>query len=156
MDLLENYLKPEPLPDDYDYTTLEEAALNEIIKLSPHYIEPMVSDIESAYSKTKEKIETSHKKTIEEHNNEYNCNVEQLGQTYQKQLDQTQKEYDLQKQSLNTLTKDKKKESADSTETVLAQSKENYEYEQPKFSFLEQIGSKFKIQEHCQHYGKYS
>ncbi|MHC4124051.1 MAG: FtsK/SpoIIIE domain-containing protein, partial [Planctomycetota bacterium] len=129
MDLLENYLRRVPVKPDYDYPALEETALNDVIKLSPQCIEPIVNTIESSYNTTKEKIETSYQKAIEERNNNYNSQTNRLGQNYQKQLEKIQKEYDAKKHILNTRAKNRKKESADNTEVELAHFKENYDYE---------------------------
>ena len=147
MNLLENYLKREPLQPDYDYPTLEETALNYVIKLSHQCIEPIVSTIESTYYTAKEKIETSYQKTIGENNNKYNSRINQLQKNYQKQFEEIQKEYDSQKQILGTLAKDKKKEFADNTEDRLTHFRENYEYEKIMTNEVLEWGRLKKYQE---------
>ncbi len=129
MDLLEDYLKQEPLGGSLSYPDLEEAALRDAIKLSSECVVPIVEEIESDYHTRKKRVESSYEKAKEELNDNYRCQIDELEPNTREQAEKIQKEYAAQKQSLVARTKYEKEEAAGNARSELAHFKENYEYE---------------------------
>ncbi len=128
-DHLEEYLREEAPEISNDHRTMQRAALAQALKLSKTAVEPVETEIETAYQSAMSSAEKKYKQTLEKIVAGFQADSETARQQYQQRVTEIRSEYDIRLRSLEEQAKDDRDKVISSTEIHASRSRKNCEYE---------------------------